>query len=342
MPPIAAVREGSRCPRRVSRRSCRTSRSRDRARGVPARLLHVQGRPRHGHPAALDRRRRHLALRRRRHDLLADGPAARGRDESDREVGQLGQLSRSCSIPFALFYWGLKYRPAPAKDAPRAKRGVALAAHASARRDPPLPGFLRHVRTEPAWRSSCSSSSTSSSSASVARAPRTSSGPTSFRASVRTSPSMRSRAKTRGETPGRTAATAAALMIGIALVTFVAVLANGMKASNRGAIEDQVKADYVVTAQDGFTPFVAGAGDEIAKLAGCRGRRQRPRRPGQGRRRLGLRDRGSTRGRSSRPTRSTGRKATTDRPEPRRERGDRRRRSSPRTTTSRSATRSRS
>ena len=61
--------------------------------------------------------------------------------------------------------------------------------------------------------------------------------------------------------PGRTAATAAALMIGIALVTFVAVLANGMKASNREAIEDQVSADYVITAQDGFTPFVAAAGD---------------------------------------------------------------------------------
>jgi putative ABC transport system permease protein len=64
--------------------------------------------------------------------------------------------------------------------------------------------------------------------------------------------------------PGRTAITAAALMIGIALVTFVAVLANGMKASNRGAIEDQVSADYVITAQDGFTPFVAAAGDEVA------------------------------------------------------------------------------
>ena len=65
--------------------------------------------------------------------------------------------------------------------------------------------------------------------------------------------------------PGRTAATAAALMIGIALVTFVAVLANGMKASNREAIEDQVIADYVVTAQDGFTPFVAAAGDSVAE-----------------------------------------------------------------------------
>jgi putative ABC transport system permease protein len=65
--------------------------------------------------------------------------------------------------------------------------------------------------------------------------------------------------------PGRTASTAAALMIGIALVTFVAVLASGMKASNRGAIEDQVIADYVVTAQDGFSPFVAAAGDVVAQ-----------------------------------------------------------------------------
>jgi putative ABC transport system permease protein len=68
--------------------------------------------------------------------------------------------------------------------------------------------------------------------------------------------------------PGRTAATAAALMIGLALVTFVAVLANGMKESNRGAIEEQIAADYVVTSQDGFTPFVSGAGDAAAAAPG--------------------------------------------------------------------------
>jgi putative ABC transport system permease protein len=43
------------------------------------------------------------------------------------------------------------------------------------------------------------------------------------------------------------------------------VLANGMKQSNRGAIEDQVLADYVVTSQDGFTPFVAEAGEAIRR-----------------------------------------------------------------------------
>jgi putative ABC transport system permease protein len=68
--------------------------------------------------------------------------------------------------------------------------------------------------------------------------------------------------------PGRTAATAAALMIGLALVTFVAVLSNGMKQSNRGAIEEQITADFVVTSQDGFTPFVATAGDAAAKAPG--------------------------------------------------------------------------
>ena len=57
-------------------------------------------------------------------------------------------------------------------------------------------------------------------------------------------------------------------MIGLALVTFVAVLSNSMKASNRGAIEEQIAADFVVTSQDGFTPFVAGAGEAAAQADG--------------------------------------------------------------------------
>ena len=64
--------------------------------------------------------------------------------------------------------------------------------------------------------------------------------------------------------PGRTAATAAALMIGLALVTFISVLANGMKGSNREAIERQVKAQYLVTSTDGFTPFPTAIGDAVA------------------------------------------------------------------------------
>jgi putative ABC transport system permease protein len=68
--------------------------------------------------------------------------------------------------------------------------------------------------------------------------------------------------------PVRTASTAAALMIGIALVSFIATLTNGMKASNRQAIEDQVVADYVMTASDGYTPFVSAAGDALASSSG--------------------------------------------------------------------------
>jgi putative ABC transport system permease protein len=68
--------------------------------------------------------------------------------------------------------------------------------------------------------------------------------------------------------PGRTAATAAALMIGIALVAFIATLAEGLKVSNREAIEEQVSADYVITAQDGYTPYPSAIGDAVAAAPG--------------------------------------------------------------------------
>ena len=68
--------------------------------------------------------------------------------------------------------------------------------------------------------------------------------------------------------PGRTASTAAALMIGIALVTFVGVLAQGLRVSNSDAIEEQIQADVIVTSQDGFSEFPAAVGDAAAKLEG--------------------------------------------------------------------------
>jgi putative ABC transport system permease protein len=68
--------------------------------------------------------------------------------------------------------------------------------------------------------------------------------------------------------PSRTAATAAALMIGIALVTFVAVLAEGLKVSNRDAITNQIQADLIVTSQDGYAPFPAAVGDAVAEADG--------------------------------------------------------------------------
>ena len=55
--------------------------------------------------------------------------------------------------------------------------------------------------------------------------------------------------------PGRTAATAAALMIGIALVAFSAVLGAGMRESTKGALGEQVRADYVIVGQDGWSPI---------------------------------------------------------------------------------------
>jgi putative ABC transport system permease protein len=54
--------------------------------------------------------------------------------------------------------------------------------------------------------------------------------------------------------PARTAATASALMIGLALVTAVAVLAQGLKQSTVGAIKDEFRGDYVLTAQSGVAP----------------------------------------------------------------------------------------
>jgi putative ABC transport system permease protein len=68
--------------------------------------------------------------------------------------------------------------------------------------------------------------------------------------------------------PGRTASTAAALMIGIALVTFVGVLAQGLRVSNSDAIEEQIQADLVVTSQDGYTEFPAAVGDATARIEG--------------------------------------------------------------------------
>jgi len=68
--------------------------------------------------------------------------------------------------------------------------------------------------------------------------------------------------------PGRTASTAAALMIGLALVTVVAVLGGALRNSTEGAVRDQVAADYVVTSQNGFDPFPASAGNAVAAAQG--------------------------------------------------------------------------
>jgi putative ABC transport system permease protein len=56
--------------------------------------------------------------------------------------------------------------------------------------------------------------------------------------------------------PSRTAVTAAALMIGLALVTFVSILAAGVKSSVDDTVENRQKAELVVLNNDGqFTPI---------------------------------------------------------------------------------------
>jgi putative ABC transport system permease protein len=69
--------------------------------------------------------------------------------------------------------------------------------------------------------------------------------------------------------PGRTASTAAALMIGLTLVTVVAVLGAGLTAGTKSAITKQVHADYVIDGADGL-PFRAAEGDKLAAIPGVR------------------------------------------------------------------------
>jgi putative ABC transport system permease protein len=69
--------------------------------------------------------------------------------------------------------------------------------------------------------------------------------------------------------PGRTASTAAALMIGLTLVTLVAVLGSGITVGNKAAITDQLHAGYVVDGNDDL-PFRAAEGDKLAATPGVK------------------------------------------------------------------------
>jgi putative ABC transport system permease protein len=75
--------------------------------------------------------------------------------------------------------------------------------------------------------------------------------------------------------PRRTASTAAALMIGLALVAFVSIFAASIKASTTKTLEDTVSADYILF-NDQFQPFSPEAAQrlaqqpELAAVAGMR------------------------------------------------------------------------
>jgi putative ABC transport system permease protein len=63
--------------------------------------------------------------------------------------------------------------------------------------------------------------------------------------------------------PSRTASTAAALMIGLALVTFVAIFGAGLRSSFESAVDDLFVADYALTSSNTFTPMSVEAENAV-------------------------------------------------------------------------------
>ncbi|HUH15335.1 MAG TPA: FtsX-like permease family protein [Gaiellaceae bacterium] len=68
--------------------------------------------------------------------------------------------------------------------------------------------------------------------------------------------------------PQRTASTAAALMIGLALVTLVATLAAGITQTFRGAVDELFTGDYAITAQNNFSPIPIDAAEAVRGVPG--------------------------------------------------------------------------
>ncbi|MHB8641436.1 MAG: ABC transporter permease [Gaiellaceae bacterium] len=68
--------------------------------------------------------------------------------------------------------------------------------------------------------------------------------------------------------PSRTASTAAALMIGLALVTFVAVLGQGLRSSFESAVDQLFVGDYALTSSDTFTPLTVSAEQALRNTPG--------------------------------------------------------------------------
>ena len=68
--------------------------------------------------------------------------------------------------------------------------------------------------------------------------------------------------------PGRTAATASALLIGVALVTAVTVVAKGLQDVSTGSLERRVQATAVVGAADGWSPIDPAIERAVASAPG--------------------------------------------------------------------------
>ena len=70
--------------------------------------------------------------------------------------------------------------------------------------------------------------------------------------------------------PSRTAVTAAALMIGLALVTLVTVFAAGLKSSVAKVIDENFAGGLVIENTDGFSPIPSGAAVAASKVPGVK------------------------------------------------------------------------
>jgi putative ABC transport system permease protein len=68
--------------------------------------------------------------------------------------------------------------------------------------------------------------------------------------------------------PTRTASTASALMIGLALVTFVGVLAAGLRTHFEGTVDRMFISDYAVTATNNFAPISVASADALHDVPG--------------------------------------------------------------------------
>lgn len=68
--------------------------------------------------------------------------------------------------------------------------------------------------------------------------------------------------------PGRTAITAAALMVGLALVAFVTIFAAGLKSSIADAVDETFRGDLVIQNDDGFSPIPPGVAGAAAGVDG--------------------------------------------------------------------------
>jgi putative ABC transport system permease protein len=68
--------------------------------------------------------------------------------------------------------------------------------------------------------------------------------------------------------PGRTAVTAAALMIGLAVVAFVTVFAAGIKSSIATAVDDSFQGELVLQNTDGFSPISPKAAEAAREVPG--------------------------------------------------------------------------